>query len=340
MRASENRQRNCAAAFSNPNFPLFCADHCIIYAVLNNGIVRSDLERHEVLLPDRLAEQRGIAEVLCGLDSVIERTESLVAKHRRIKAGLLHDLFTRGLDANGQLRPTCEEAPELYRESPIGWIPRDWEVTGLRPKASPGRAFLKTGPFGSALKGEHWTETGWPVITIGSLGEGRFIESELLYVSDLTAKRLSEYQLIPGDVVFSRVADVGRSVVVDKANKGWIMSSNLMRISLDTQAARPYFLQELLSFDHRLRQQIRTKVNSGGREVANSAILDKLLFAWPDSTEQDRILEYSRAIDDYLTTGRAARDKLLLRKCGLMRDLLTGRVRVKVEKSEAKAASV
>ena len=62
------------------------------------------------------------------MDDLIERTEALIAKYRAIKQGLMHDLLTRGVDASGRLRPPREEAPGLYRESAVGWVPREWEV--------------------------------------------------------------------------------------------------------------------------------------------------------------------------------------------------------------------
>ena len=40
----------------------------------------------------------------------------------------MHDLFTRGVTPDGNLRPTRAEAPQLYKESPLGWIPKEWEV--------------------------------------------------------------------------------------------------------------------------------------------------------------------------------------------------------------------
>ena len=57
----------------------------------------------------------------------IEQTETLIAKYQQIKAGLMHDLFTRGVTPDGKLRPTRAEAPQLYQESPLGWIPKEWE---------------------------------------------------------------------------------------------------------------------------------------------------------------------------------------------------------------------
>jgi type I restriction enzyme, S subunit len=54
-----------------------------------------------------------------------------MAKHQQIKAGLMHDLFTRGVTPDGHVRPTRFEAPHLYKETPFGWIPKEWETSPL-----------------------------------------------------------------------------------------------------------------------------------------------------------------------------------------------------------------
>lgn len=50
------------------------------------------------------------------VDDAIARTSSLITKLKQIKAGLLHDLLTRGLDENGQLRDP-EAYPEQFKDS-------------------------------------------------------------------------------------------------------------------------------------------------------------------------------------------------------------------------------
>ena len=75
-----------------------------------------------------LPEQRKIAKILTTVDNLIEKTEALIAKYQSVKQGLMQDLFTRGLDQHGHLRPPYAEAPELYNKSELGWIPREWEV--------------------------------------------------------------------------------------------------------------------------------------------------------------------------------------------------------------------
>ena len=76
-------------------------------------------------------EQRKIARILDTLDTTIRETEAIIAKLKAVKQGLLHDMLTRGLDENGELRPPQSEAPHLYKDSPLGWIPRQWEQTVL-----------------------------------------------------------------------------------------------------------------------------------------------------------------------------------------------------------------
>jgi type I restriction enzyme, S subunit len=279
--------------------------------------------------------QRKIGLILQTIDQAIEKTEALIEKYSQIKAGMMHDLFTRGLMSDGKLRPPRDQAPELYQETPIGWIPKEWELSGLRSKKKPVIPHLKTGPFGSSLKGEHWVKEGHPVITIGSLGVGEFIESELLFVNTMNASRLADFKLKSGDVVFSRVADVGRSVVIRTNQVDWIMSSNLMRISLDEELVSPEFLQFQLSFDSGLKRQIRQKVNAGGRDVANSDILNRLLFVWPSPSEQLAIVDRAFSIESLLLTERTKVEKLRKQKLGLMHDLLTGEVSVQVEEQEA-----
>lgn len=273
-------------------------------------------------------EQKAIAQVLDTLDTTIRQTEAIIEKLKQVKLGLLHDLLTRGIGANGELRPPQSQAPHLYKNSPLGWIPNEWSVLGLADMASPKRTVLRTGPFGSSLKGEHLTDVGRPVVTIGSLGIGRFIREELLHVSEATARVLADFELIPGDIAFSRVADVGRSVVVGEAERGWIMSSNFMRISVDSSFVEPTFLQAALAFDWRVKRQVRSTVNSAGRDVASSAILMSLRFAISPYDEQQGCILRKGAVEQRIIAEEALLAKTVAERAGLMDDLLTGRVRV------------
>lgn len=101
--------------------------------------------------------QSKIAEVLDTLDAAIRGTEAVVAKLKAMKQGLLHDLLTRGIDANGDLRPPQSEAPHLYEQTPLGWLPKEWDalkieevgdvLTGKTPPAEDPAAWGDETPF-------------------------------------------------------------------------------------------------------------------------------------------------------------------------------------------------
>lgn len=103
------------------------------------------------------AEQVKIAQILDALDTTIRQTEEVIEKLKQAKQGLLHDLLTRGIDANGELRPLPREAPHLYHMTCLGWVPKEWDIVGVGDEveirhgfAFPGRQFTAE-PLGHRL---------------------------------------------------------------------------------------------------------------------------------------------------------------------------------------------
>src|SRR5205807_5585812 len=89
-------------------------------------ISKADFSRSRTRRPKR-PEQSRIAAVLDTVDEAIAKTETVLAKLRQVRAGLLRDLLTRGLDHNGQPRDPIVH-PEQFQDSRIGRIPRGWDV--------------------------------------------------------------------------------------------------------------------------------------------------------------------------------------------------------------------
>lgn len=275
-------------------------------------------------------EQKRIAEILSTADKAIEQTQVLIDKYSRIKRGLMQDLLTRGIDENGNIR--AKETHKFTVKNGIE-VPDEWDVVKLSEIAR-SKDYLKTGPFGSSLKISDWVETGVPVVTIGSIGENSIDVKQLLFVSEEKAGFLAPYKLLTGDILFSRVADVGRSIVITEDQSGWIMSSNFMRLRIDNKKLLPNFLQTNLKANESVKAQIRKYANSGGRDVVNSEVLNSLYFPKPDTTEQTIILEKINAIDEKLMETH----KLQAIKIGLMQDLLSGKKRVKTDDQTLKTA--
>lgn len=163
------------------------------------------------------------------------------------------------------------------------------------------------------------------MVPISALADGYIDESRLYYISRLKATSLRQYAVQAGDILFSRVADIGRSAVIEERQAGWIMSSNLMRISLDPALVNPFYVQLLLAWYTPLRRQIRRLANAGGRELVNDSIMRKLRFPFIPLVEQDKLIALASGIAERADMERRAIMKLKLIKQGLMADLLAGR---------------
>jgi type I restriction enzyme S subunit len=114
--------------------------------------------------------QTKIGVILSNIDRAIESTQALIEKYQLIKSGLMHDLFTRGIGADGKLRPPRETAPELYQETAIGWIPKEWgELVTLESLLANLPNNFRCGPFGSALLKSELVENGIPFLGIDNI---------------------------------------------------------------------------------------------------------------------------------------------------------------------------
>ncbi len=154
-----------------------------------------------------LTKQRKIAAILSGIDTAIEKTEALIAKYQEIKAGLMHDLFTRGVLPNGQLRPPREQAPDLYQETAIGWIPREWSFTTC------SKVCEKIIDCKNRTPPE--TPDGFPVIRTPNVRNGEFVDADLLYTDEQSYviwTMRGKPQV--GDIVITREAPVGEVCMI------------------------------------------------------------------------------------------------------------------------------
>lgn len=90
----------------------------------------NDLKGFRVPCPSDLEGQVRIAALLDTVDTTIAKSEAVVAKLKQVRAGLVHDLLTRGLDHNGETRDPVTH-PEQFTDSPLGKLPKDWGASRL-----------------------------------------------------------------------------------------------------------------------------------------------------------------------------------------------------------------
>ncbi|QWV18123.1 restriction endonuclease subunit S [Stutzerimonas zhaodongensis] len=285
--------------------------------------------------PKQRAVQRRIASILTGIDTAIEKTEALIAKYLQIKAGLMHDLFIRGVLPNGQLRPPREQAPELYQETAIGWIPREWNVSTLEDLLAPLPNNIRSGPFGSALLKHELVEDGIPFLGIDNIHTEHFEPEFRRFVSERKFLELAKYKVRPRDVVITIMGTVGRCCVIPDDLDLALSSKHLWTMTFDSEKVLPELVCWKLNFSSWTLAWFRRAMQGGIMDAIQSSTLKTLQLPVPGIEEQALIHERYLKISTRIRQERELLKKLRKQKSGLMRDLLTGKVSVKVEEPEA-----
>lgn len=265
--------------------------------------------------------QLKIVEILDDCDLAIKITESLIAKYQQIKAGLMHDLFTRGVTTDGKLRPPREQAPELYHESPIGWIPKEWSLSRCADVCENICVGIVIRPA------QYYAEAGVPTFRSANIRESGIDASDLVFIADHSNALLAKSQVRAGDVLTVRTGYPGTSAVVPPEFDG----SNCVDILISRPSKNidSHFLCSWINSPFGKDQVLK---GQGGlaQQHFNVGEMRGLVVAIPSPTEQQRIVGKLQAISKRIHEEEALLEKKKKLKQGLMYDLLSGGVRVMV----------
>jgi type I restriction enzyme S subunit len=274
----------------------------------------------------KLREQTRIAEVLDVIDATISRTEAVMAKFKHLRTGLLHDLVTRGLDEHGRVRPPFSKAPQLYRNSALGMIPREWRSCKL------GEALQKPPRNGySPLEAPSFR--GRLLLGLGCLTPGGFAPVQLKNAP--SDPGLDPFLLCDGDLLISRsntLELVALPGLFRDVSYPCFYPDLMMRLVPKDELSSG-FLELLLRYSpSRSRLVASASGTSGSMVKITGAGVMATPVAFPpiaaNSEEQNRILTVRNEIDDYLNKTATELGKLQSLKAGLVIDLLAGKVRV------------
>jgi len=264
------------------------------------------------------------AHVLDIIDEAIQKTEQLIAKLKAIKQGLLHDLLTRGLDENGQLRDPIAH-PEQFKDSPLGRIPKEWEVYPLN---NIGKIVSGTTPSRTVPK--YWDGTiPWITPTDMSKVNNDHISSGQDYITESGLASCSATLLPIGSIVVTTRATLGLTAVTElelATNQGF---KNLIPNAGWNTSFLCYKIRAL-SNEMIKRASGTTFLEISGKQFA----LMEIAAPEPESEEQDLIANAISVHNQSIEKEEYYLSKIKLLKKGLMHDLLTGKVRVNIQSEE------
>lgn len=266
---------------------------------VNPYINFSDITWYEFPLPP-VDEQRRIADLLLAADDALQAYVNAREKLETAKKARVIDFL---------------EQP--VRENSCNYVLVDELGDGENP-------VLKTGPFGSSLKSEYFSSSGVPVLNISAVGDVNVQHEGLFYLPQDIAERFTSYKVLENDIVFSRVAEIGRCILIPKECEDWIISSNLIRIRLDSKKVNPSYFLFLLKYSPYIQTQIRQITTGGGRLLVNTKTLGKITYPIPSIPFQEKVVKDIQTFDEQLSL--MDRHIENTRKLGLeLREQLIGR---------------
>lgn len=260
-----------------------------------------------------LPEQRQIAAILDTIDDAIRKTEQIIAKLKQVKQGLLHDLLTRGIDDNGELRDP-ERHPEQFKDSPLGRIPTQWDVVPISQLGE-----LATGRTPPAVDPQAWG-TKLPFITPAEVTSDGNVLDPTRRLSDRGARYVRE---LPESAVL--VVCIG-STLGKVALAPWRCATNQQINAIAcSESHNPVFVCASV---HQHVAQLHRWAGLQAVPIINKTQFGRMLVPSTSRAEQREIGQRILSVGMRLRNEGATRDKLNLVKQGLMEDLLTGSVRV------------
>jgi type I restriction enzyme S subunit len=284
----------------------------------------SELSHFRVFKPDSESEQTRIARILDTADALIAKSEAILSKLRQVRSGLLHDLLTRGLDAHGQLRDPAAH-PEQFKDSPLGRIPREWEVEPLASLLQivfdyRGRTPLK---IGMDWGGGEIAALSAMNVEMGQVNfsKGTNFGSQALHDRWMTNGRTEK-----GDVLITLEAPLGNVAQVPDDSL-YILSQRVVLLRPDPERVAKDYLAIVLAGNAFQKELIRNSSGSTAVGIQRSK-LEVIPIAFPLYVEEQiQIAAHLATHDRQIASEQATLSKLRQLKSGLMTDLLEGRVR-------------
>lgn len=323
-----------------------CINEYIYYCLMSDDIRRKmvnysagstvlhlDIKRvPEFIVPiPKISIQRKIARILSTIDVVIEKTEAAINKYKNIKAGMISDLFTRGIDLDtGKLRPSYEEAPELYKQSELGWIPKEWEVVRIGSFSQ-----IKGGKRLPAGREFSYSETPFPYLRVTDMVDGSIYQSDLKYVPVDIEPIIRSYKIAKKDVYVTIAGTLGLfGTIPDNLDNAQLTENAAKITDYDPNQYERDFIKHQCSCSVIQKQIIREIGIGGGVPKLALFRIARFLFLKPEIEEQKQIVNCINRNEQLILSEKRYLVKLLYIKQALMSDLLTGKVRVKYEEEK------
>jgi len=261
-----------------------------------------------------LPVQLRIADILSAYDELIENSQRRIKILEAMARALYREWFVHFRF------PGHENHPRVG--SPLGEIPKGWEVITLDSVKAEQPHAINGGPFGSKLVSKDYVAEGVPVIRGSNLSEsGRFDPSEFVFVSSAKAEELRANLAKPGDIVVTQRGTLGQIGMIPSGigYDRFVVSQSQMKITLNAMKVNREYAFFFLRSEE-ANQRIKNLASSSGVPHINLAVLREFQILLPPVELQSKFGQFAisteaaiEALRHQIQNLRRTRDLLLPR---------------------------
>lgn len=258
-----------------------------------------------------LYEQQKIAKILTSVDEVIEKTHAQIDKLKDLKTGMMQELLTNGIGHTE------------FKDSPVGRIPVDWKLVSLGELG-----VWKGGGTPSKANKEFWSGN-IPWVSPKDM-KADFISKTKDAINEDAIKCSSTNLIKSGSIlIVVRSGILQHTLPLAIASNDLTINQDMKALSLSEKYYRMYIYHYIKGNNHKV---LRACLKAGNTvESIDFSRFSEYKIPCPPLIEQKRIGDIVESIAINIRKKEQVLKAYKKTKKALMQDLLTGKVRVKVD---------
>ena len=277
------------------------------------------LRNADIEYPENPHEQTAIASILSKIDEAIEATQNSIKAAEKLKKALMQNLLTGKLKPDGSWRTD----DEFYVDEKFGKVPKGWEVKRVKDVFEINQISL-------------------PSQTDGNY-KFRYVTIEAVNTENIDFENCPEYLfkespgrarriMIDGDILISGVRpNLKAFVIYERPNdENWICSTGFYVLTAKEDESNKFYFYQILSEIG--EKQFHSYVAGSNYPAIGDGDIKNMKLLRPQYDEQLQIAEKIGKVSKSNELKQSKIRTLQRLKKSLMQNLLTGKVRLDVEK--------
>lgn len=292
-----------------------------------SGVYMGDLKNFYITLPP-LSEQHSISTYLdkkCAeIDNVISAQQKRIALLQELKQSVITHAVTKGLNPNVEMKDSGVEW--------IGEVPKHWEILKIKNCCRTEQYSIKTGPFGTQLKGEELQPQG----DVAVYSQQNVINNDFTkiryFVSYKKAESLRGFYTRPNDVLITSRGTIGKAAVLESSLPNGILHPCLIALRLNQEKCLNDWLVMYINETACFKTDVALSSNATTIDVIYTGTLKNIYIPMPPYNEQVEILaklnKKCASIDSSISKAQHQVDLLQEYKQSLITEVVTGKRKV------------